>query len=169
MCPLGWCCPHVMCPRLAFLLHAPWWIAKQLTRACLVLCLCHLLAATWRSGCTVAVKWLVTDAVDVHAAYMEALLAKMLGELAALPSPWAARVVQRVPACPGTGATLLLLRDDWVSHSPQSLPRSISPWVILHGQPGDNGNVCRPGQSGEGSWLPSCQSDHDRANYRHAD
>ncbi|PNW87633.1 hypothetical protein CHLRE_02g141946v5 [Chlamydomonas reinhardtii] len=37
-----------------------------------------VLRATWRSGCTVAVKWLVTDAVDVHAAYMEALLAKML-------------------------------------------------------------------------------------------
>ncbi|KXZ48178.1 hypothetical protein GPECTOR_30g274 [Gonium pectorale] len=34
--------------------------------------------AQWRSGCTVAVKWLVTDAADVPAAYLEALLAKMM-------------------------------------------------------------------------------------------
>ncbi|KXZ42215.1 hypothetical protein GPECTOR_180g251 [Gonium pectorale] len=37
-----------------------------------------VLKAQWRSGCTVAVKWLVTDAADVPAAYLEALLAKMM-------------------------------------------------------------------------------------------
>ncbi|GIL56810.1 hypothetical protein Vafri_12122 [Volvox africanus] len=34
--------------------------------------------AQWRTGCTVAVKWLVTDAVNVPAAFMEAIVAKML-------------------------------------------------------------------------------------------
>ncbi|PNH07106.1 Serine/threonine-protein kinase CTR1 [Tetrabaena socialis] len=37
-----------------------------------------VLKAQWRSGCTVAVKWMVTSAVDVPAAYMEALVGKML-------------------------------------------------------------------------------------------
>ncbi|PNH07098.1 Mitogen-activated protein kinase kinase kinase 10, partial [Tetrabaena socialis] len=37
-----------------------------------------VLKAQWRSGCTVAVKWVVTSAVDVPAAYMEALVGKML-------------------------------------------------------------------------------------------
>ncbi|GLI66121.1 hypothetical protein VaNZ11_009848 [Volvox africanus] len=34
--------------------------------------------AQWRTGCTVAVKWLVTDAVNVPVAFMEAIVAKML-------------------------------------------------------------------------------------------
>jgi hypothetical protein len=38
-------------------------------------------AAQWRSeGCTCAIKWIVCDAPNAPAAYMEALVAKMLGK-----------------------------------------------------------------------------------------